>query len=1606
MVARIRGPFLLALALCASALPAAPVRLVTFGPEAAPGKGDDDYSEELFLRVPSDLTGPLDVQLFDPDVGGSEDEPNGNWNTRTRFTLFGGAGAARTGGGERLAEAVFGEDPGLDGRWRRLARIDPRQGDADGDVSVFRLLVQGVSGDDGNLYDIQVRAAGDAQERPATGVEILDVRPALAVPPDPTRFAEARLQVPVGTRALSIRGFDLDRARALLEMPFVAAKTLRSSGDARWQQDEIEIPADASPPAAAVLIRGGRTLFNDLVLEVADQDGRPLAFRLPVRMVSEPILPRPSIDFTFQPDCRSVAFDGGASEGVDDHLTDYRWDFGDGRQGAGARIEHGYDQPGTYEVALTVIDDSGRAADRARTRAQVKINRPPQAVPGPRRTLAPGERADFDAGASRDPDGRLIGYRWDFGDGSGAGGREASHSYAQPGRYPVTLSAEDDGPGPCTQSEAKTQVWVNAAPLPEAGPDQVVAVGEPVRLDAGASRDPDGKIQGYRWDFGDGAAADGARVEHAYERPGRYQVVLTTTDDAGVGNSEAQDRLGVWVNAPPVAAATGAERGAVDEPLNFDAAASQDPDGALIEHRWDFGDGATAEGVTVVHRYAAPGTYVVTLRVRDDSGASSAVDETLLKIVVNDPPVADAGPDQWVTASEVRFDGGGSRDPDGRIQSWRWDFGDGESGEGATPRHVYAAPGTYAVRLSVTDDSGTPSATTEDGMQVRLNERPVADAGPDQLGVPGQTLTFDGAGSFDPDGRLVEYRWDFGDGSGASGVRVTHVYDRPGRYDVGLEVRDDSGHATAFATADALVRINAAPVAVAGPDQLVAPGDPVWLDAGASYDPDGEIRSAVWRLDDADPIAAPKAELSFDTPGVVTARLEVTDDSGAANARSQGALSIRVNHPPSAVLAPRIDQCELRVRLDGSDSSDPDADPLRFLWDFGDASPPGHGARVVHRFAQAGRYPVTLRVDDGTGLANATDSAAAEIWIHRPPVAVAEAPDLVCAGDLVLFNGTRSQDPDGGQLLYAWDFGDGSSAQTVSPVKRYDAGGHYAVTLGVQDDSALSCNRAQARIGLTVVDAPVAVAGEDRRVCAGQPITFDGTASRDFDGVVNAYQWDFGDGEQGGGAQPTHLYAGAGDYRVTLTITGDRVGDCSNRNSDQLQVRVLQAPRVAIRGPVAVPVQHELALQAVPADDQAGELDPGLSVRWDFGDGSRGEGDRVTHAYATAGRYQVVLSVDDGLGGLCSQTRRLHSVLVNAPPEAVAGPDLQVAQGEPLVLDGSASLDPDGVIKGYRWDFGDGARGEGVRLTHRYQTPGVYTVELSVTDDSGLANAADSDRLEVRVNAPPVPRIAVSPAAPCPDEEVGVDAGASTDPDGSLTAWVWDFGDGARWEGVRAAHRYTQPGRYSLSLALSDDSGLANATATAVRDIQVNRAPIAAIRRPLSACPGQSIGFDASDSLDSDGRITGYDWRFGDGDQGVGATATHSYAAVGRYPVELIVTDDSGSGCARGRALAEAVVNAAPTARIQASSEVAYLDGAHEAIQFDATASSDPDADPLVYLWDFGDGGSGRGPKVAHRFTQAGRYQVTLRVRDDSGTDCAEATAQTQIRVEDARPAP
>jgi len=352
---------------------------------------------------------------------------------------------------------------------------------------------------------------------------------------------------------------------------------------------------------------------------------------------------------------------------------------------------------------------------------------------------------------------------------------------------------------------------------------------------------------------------------------------------------------------------------------------------------------------------------------------------------VNYPPVANAGGNQFLSESEVIFNGFNSKDNDGEIIRYTWEFGDGLSTDGVHVKHVYTNPGTYNVKLTVQDDSETSSDKMVDNVQIIINDFPIADAGPDINGIIGEELSFDGVHSVDPDGKILEFQWDFGDGLEAKGEKVKHAYSHPGVYIVRLQVKDNSNHDQARDFDYVKVVINAPPVAIIKEVKRVSPNEKVVLDGSGSYDTDGNIAAYKWDFDDGITGSGAKPDHLYKEPGIYTVTLTVSDDSGLPNGQSVTETMIHVNGSPQAVPGKDIESCSRIITFDGSLSSDPDGDRMNYYWDFNDGSPVEQSAVVTHTFPQGGAYPVTLTVSDNSETSNSQDKSSITVRINQTP---------------------------------------------------------------------------------------------------------------------------------------------------------------------------------------------------------------------------------------------------------------------------------------------------------------------------------------------------------------------------------------------------------------------------------------------------------------------------------------------------------------------------------------------------------------------------------------------------------------------------------------------
>ncbi len=1562
--------------------------LVTAGRDASISSGDSLFRSVFFIRCPIGFKSPVYVRIFDADAGGRFDQPASG--DRARYRVF-GKGAIRHSirsvrdalpDAKPLADLEIGEDVLYDGQWRTLAVLVPADGQEADSIREFQLVVDGAAGTGVNRYRLFV-SSEDSRNTPVEGLVISSPVATVLLPASNILVTRIPFRIPSAVSGLRITVFD---AESMGECYVQTEKRMKIqvpvSGNMESRSTHVDLLPEERGGKAGLMFAGSHSRQDHVQCRIEDDSGATVDFLMPAFSSTDNSLPSPAIDLQPLSDCVSIVLDASRSTDPDGDQLFFEWKSGGACIGAGPRIVHRFPGPGLYKVEMTVRDNSGYIADRRTLERAVRINEPPVSLPAAPSGGAPGEALVFDGSGSSDADGRITAWRWDFGDGAGASGAVTRHTYAVPGHYRVTLTVEDDSRSFCASDGQSVSVRINSPPMARMRAQSRAAVGEEVQADGGGSKDADGTLVRYAWDFGDGATAEGVTAGHKYAAPGLYRIRLAVTDDAERINSSQTDSALVRINAPPEARGQAPAVVAAGQEVVFDGSASRDPDGRIVATEWILGDGsADASGPIVRHAYEKPGTYEVILRVRDDSGVSSDTDTLRLSVRVNAPPVPNAGGDRVLNESVALFDASGSADPDDPIISYRWDFGDGKSAEGLRVRHAYNLPGTYEVSLTVTDASGTSSASRTGRIRVTVNHPPIADAGPARTVAPGEPVLLDGGFSSDPDGRIESFRWEIEPGIFREGRRVEIAYDKPGLRQPLLFVRDDAGAEDVFATE---IRVNAPPVAAAAPVPSAAPGDTVVFDGRGSRDPDGRIAEAVWDFGDGTPpVNGLRCAHVYAAPGVYSAVLRIRDDSGAGNGLASVVCTAAINHAPEPDAGGDRSQCGLMVDFDGSASRDADGDALSLRWDFGDSTS-AYGRRVRHRYPKPGLYPVRLIADDGTGLANGRSETFIKVHLHSAPVAILDAPVQVCAGENVLFDASRSFDEDRDLLLFEWDFGDGAKGAGATAEHTFRAGGLVRVLLTVRDNSGLPCNESAATAVIRVTDAPVAQAGPDQTVCANQSVVFDGTGSGGGKRPIQGYEWDFGDGGQGGGVHPVHAYTRPGLYTVRLRITVPAEGNCENFSEDEMTVRVLPSPVASFE---ADPVVCPGADVVFDAGEPDGEPAPAGRYEWDFGDGVTGSGPRMTHRFGKPGTFTVRLTVTtDGEEG-CRTASAERTVFVNERPEAgiETGHVERPGPGEAIRFMAFQSRDGDGVIRSYTWDFGDGEKAEGVEAVHRYRKPGAFLAVLRVEDDSGTDCGVDTVSVRMLIEKPADPWAPVGPAALAVGEP-GVFSVPENGPSGET---VWTFGDGDTLTGPRVSKSFRAPGTWQVQ------AGGSGSWSRSV-EVRVMAAPEVTAPERMDADVLVPTEFRASVS-ERDLVFPAVVWNFGDGRMLESNPAVHTYEKPGSYEASVTVRDARNPAVPAAVRPVAVTVHPPPEARIEVSPDTLYAGGGRDEVLFLAVPLH-PDV-PIAAQWEFGDGRSGRGSRVLHAYARPGAYTVRLTIWNTHRPSSRPVSVEKQIRI-------
>lgn len=345
-----------------------------------------------------------------------------------------------------------------------------------------------------------------------------------------------------------------------------------------------------------------------------------------------------------------VTFTGANSKPGSSPTVSYLWDLGNGVTTdpiPAATVSTIYNQPGVYQVSLTVTDQNGLSSSASK---EIRIyaeepTAPVAVIEGPSQALV-GQEVTFKGGNSHPGSSPIVSYAWDLGHTTqtmNAPDVSITTVYDQPGTYTVSLTVTDQNG---LSDTASMQITIHAGE--EEGPTAVIEgpsealVGEEVTFDGSRSTPGSSPIVSYMWDLGQTTQAmrrPEVTISTVYDQPGTYQVSLAVTDQNDRSDTDSmQITIHAGEEQGPTAVIDGPSSAFVGDEVAFSGANSQPGSSPIVGFAWDFGNGTGSDQPQAATVYGEPGTYQVSLTVMDQNGLNNST-SVQIQVAATEPPI-------------------------------------------------------------------------------------------------------------------------------------------------------------------------------------------------------------------------------------------------------------------------------------------------------------------------------------------------------------------------------------------------------------------------------------------------------------------------------------------------------------------------------------------------------------------------------------------------------------------------------------------------------------------------------------------------------------------------------------------------------------------------------------------------------------------------------------------------------------------------------------------------------------------------------------------------------------------------------------------------------
>lgn len=796
------------------------------------------------------------------------------------------------------------------------------------------------------------------------------------------------------------------------------------------------------------------------------------------------------------------------------------------------------------------------------------------------------------------------------------------------------------------------------------------------------------------------------------------RVVASNPTPDGCGGIQEID-FDIQVFDPPTADFSFSNVGCANTPVQFTS--TNNGNGRPVTNWfWNFGDASTATINNPSHTYTAGGSYTVKYAIRTDVGCIS--DTASHVVTVGNLPTASftkTGP--FCAGKVVSFTDQSTVVGSTTVVKWTWNFGDAtppvvvNAPSSPNQTHTYAAPGTYTVSLIAESSTGCVSIAFTD--QVVINANPVANFSLPNVCMPSGLAQFNDLTTI-AGGTISTWAWNFGDAGTAATQNPLHTYTGPGPFTVTLVTTSNNGCVD--------TKVQTLTSVYAEPQAAFTNAAEICLGAVASFTdqsaaPGSMVTQWNWNFGDATTSTQQNPSHTYTAAGTYTVTLSVTSAAGCATVNNTATHTIIVNPLPTISFTNSSPVCAADNILFTS-TSVPNAGVFnQYNWTVNTAPTGGNTSTLNYIPAAAGTYTVQLSATTDKGCTNTNSST---VTVNAKPVVNFSLPVVCLPAGVAQFNDLSTV--AGGTITgWSWNFGDAGTAATQNPSHVYATGGPFTVSLTATSNNGCASTGTQSLT--TVYAEPQAAFNAPVEVCLGAPVNLTDNSTAAGSSVTQ-WNWNFGDATTSTVQNPSHTYAAAGTYTITLNITS--AAGCQTVNNTATRTVIVNPLPVADFS-TSLPgcVTRNITFNDASAAN-AGAL---IKWNWNYGDATTAiltTSNPFTHVYNTVGTYNVTLQVETNKG--CVSTIVTKPIEINVLPKAgFITPEACISDIATQFID-TSRVSP-GTIAAWQWNFGDANANAGnpntstiQNATHHFTATGNYTTTLIAYSDKGCTDTARS----------------------------------------------------------------------------------------------------------------------------------------------------------------------------------------------------------------------------------------------------------------------------------------